>query len=440
MANIQQTIVIKLTDFWKRYKYLPWLTDEHFSIRRLSDEYLLFVLLWIIEWGLIIEYIMGEWWRECILYPTRIPIGLVLCTGYWFFLWGMAVWRRTQYGKFTRGERTLWAKGITAFWVAELVTLVSFVLIYMWLSWGPTPLIPRTFSVSRKGIIIELIVFSYLMFLAYITKLSLKWNTWKTQLFFSLIIVILFSYLLWKDVLLLLMRDNLFLNSNARWRNLRRTAVVYTLSHEWWTHHMTTIRAPHSMYDDLLLYINDQTKPDFTSIPQLLQYENNIFVEAATTQKRAHHMFPILNWFIDFVPQYNNLSRAYIQDSFYPRRTGFVPKRFSLWQLLLILKMWHHLIILLWWALYIFKLNTRKKTSYTILGVCTFNMYCCLLLALIVYSVYMFNTWSLLMKFRPGVFNSHRWLLWIHNGTTYNLRLLLFTKLESYNPTLPILL
>lgn len=423
-----------------KYKFLPWITDTQFNIRRLSDEFLLLVLVWIIEWGFIIEFLIGEWWRENVLYPTKIPLGLILCTGYWFFMWIMSVWRRTQYGKFTRGDRILWAKGITSFWVFEIVTIFAFVLVYMWLSWGPQPLVPRIFNISRKGIIIELIIFSYLIFLTYIAKLTMKWNTWKTQVTLSLIILLIFSYLLWKDVLLLLMRDNLYLHHTARWRNIRKTAVIYTLSHEWWTQHMTTIRAPHSLYNILDYYISNNTKPDFTSAPAILQYEYNSFVETTTTSQRVKYTMPVLNWFIDYTPYYNNLSNTYIQTGFYPRRTGYVPKRLGLWQLLVALKMWHHLIILLWLTIYLFRLNTRKKTSYTILSTCYFNIYCCLLLTLMIYSIYMFNTWALFFKFRPGVFNIHRWLLWTHQSIIYNFRLIFSSSINTCSYTLPYLL
>ncbi len=440
MASLHNSTTKKITNFFEQCKYIPWLTDTQFSVRKLSNEYLLFVLVWILEWIIIIEFLIGEWWRENLVYPSRIPLGLVLCTGYWFFLWSVSVWRRTQYGKFTRGERTLWAKAITAFWVAELVTLLAFVILYMWMSWGSVPLVQRSFNISRKGIIIELVVFSYLIFLTYIAKLTMKWNTWKTQLTLGLIIVIIFSYLLWKDVLLLLMRDNMYLHSNARWRNIRKTAVVYTLSHEWWTQHMTTIRAPHSVYNTINYYIENTTRPDFSTAPAILQYEYNSYVEAATVDQRARYMYPLLNWFIDYTTYYNNLSNSYIQTGFYPRRTGYVPKRLGIWQFLVILKMWHHLIILLWWALYLFKLNTKKKTSYTLLSVCYFNLYCCLILALVIYALYMFNTWSVLFKFRPGVFNIHRWLLWTYYGIMYDLRLIFGSSANSCNITLPILL
>ncbi len=426
--------------YGRRWQLLPWLDNNQFAPRGLSNEFLIVVVVWAIEWLLIIEYIIGEWWRENIFFPTKIPLGLILCLGYWVYLWTLSVWRRTQYGKYTRGERKLWAKAITAFWVAELVTLFSFVLVYTWMSWGPSPLVPRIFLLSRKSIIIELVVFSYLVFLAYIMKLTLKWNLWKTQSVLCLLIIIIFSYLLWKDALLLLMRDNLYFNSNARWRNLRRTAVVYSLSNDWWTYHITNIRAPYSMHNDILTAIQTNTKPNFDLSPTLLQYEQNLLLETAPVTQRAYYMFPVLGRVLNYANAYPALSEQYIQTAIYPRRTGFVPKRIGMWQFIVILKMFHHLIVLLWWAFYLFKLNSRKKTSYAIVGVAYFNMYCCLLLAIIVYVLYVFNTWALIFRFRPGVFNWHRWWLWTTHSMNYNMRLLTTLKTSSVSVTFPYLI
>ena len=89
-------------------------------------------------------------------------------------MWSFAVWRRAQFGRFARGDRKLWAKGYTAFWVAELVTLAAFALIYCWLSWGPLPLVPRRFMVPRKGLILEFIIYSYIIFLAYVAKFNMR--------------------------------------------------------------------------------------------------------------------------------------------------------------------------------------------------------------------------------------------------------------------------
>jgi hypothetical protein len=90
------------------------------------------------------------------------------------FTWGMIGWRRSQFGRFTRGDRKLWAKGYAAFWVVEFVTILSFILVYLWMSWGPVPLTGRIIIFPRRGLLLEFIVYSYLLFLAYAAKMSVK--------------------------------------------------------------------------------------------------------------------------------------------------------------------------------------------------------------------------------------------------------------------------
>lgn len=97
---------------------------------------------------------------------------------------------------------------------------------------------------------------------------------------------------------------------------------------------------------------------------------------------------------------------------FYPRRLGFIPKRIAMWQLLILLKMWHHLIILLWWCLFIYRSLARRKTSYSMLAVCYFNVYCCYLLGLMIYIIYYAVYLEMWFKFRPGNFTFHRFTLW----------------------------
>jgi hypothetical protein len=104
---------------------------------------------------------------------------------------------------------------------------------------------------------------------------------------------------------------------------------------------------------------------------------------------------------------------------FYPRRVGFIPKRLAMWQLLLFLKMWHHLIILIWWSLYIYRTVARKSNSYGFLGSCEFNIYCCYIMALMVYFVYFAVFWESFFRLRPGVFNIHRFSLLVMDSIKY---------------------
>lgn len=48
----------------------------------------------------------------------------------------------------------------------------------------------------RKGLLLEFIIYSYLIFLAYVAKLSIKWNLYSFQYTLALVIVAIFSLLL----------------------------------------------------------------------------------------------------------------------------------------------------------------------------------------------------------------------------------------------------
>lgn len=73
------------------------------------------LVVWFLEWAVVVEYFLGEYYRTFVIFPIRIPLILTLSILYWCYLWGMSGWRRTQFGRFTRGDRKLWAKGYTAF-------------------------------------------------------------------------------------------------------------------------------------------------------------------------------------------------------------------------------------------------------------------------------------------------------------------------------------
>jgi hypothetical protein len=104
---------------------------------------------------------------------------------------------------------------------------------------------------------------------------------------------------------------------------------------------------------------------------------------------------------------------------FYPTRVGFVPKRMAMWQLLTVLKMWHHLVILLWWILYITRLAARRRNAYAFAAVCYFNIYCCYLLGLLVYSLYYAALWEIYMRVRPTNFSWHRHILLVERALAY---------------------
>ena len=55
--------------------------------------------------------------------------------------------------------------------------------------------------------------------------------------------------------------------------------------------------------------------------------------------------------------------------------------------------------------LYIYRLNITRRGSFAFLAVCHFNIYCCYLLGLLIYSLSYFILCELVLRFRPGVFS-----------------------------------
>ena len=244
------------------------------------------VLVWFIEWTLVFEYLFAEWWRVHVFIPVRVPTILVLCTLYWFFVWGISVWRRTQFGRFTRGDRKLWAKALAAFWVAEFVTILSLLIVYCWMNWGPLPLVPRRLLLPKRGLFFEFIIYTYIIFLGYVAKFSVGWCGWRTQLSLGMLVLIIFSLLLWRDGLCLLFRDPMDSVYGSRWRNVRLTAVVYTLSHEWWIQHTLGKRDSSTYFLSLPWAFEHRTHP-YKPVPALTEYEARHWMPMIDKNKRS---------------------------------------------------------------------------------------------------------------------------------------------------------
>ncbi len=87
-----------------------------------------------------------------------------------------------------------------------------------------------------------------------------------------------------------------------------------------------------------------------------------------------------------------------------------------MWQFLTFLKMFHHLVIILWWTLFTYRCFGRQRAAFTFLGSCQFNVYMCLILALMVYFIYYALFWEQLLKIRPGVFYLHRFSVLLLSG------------------------
>jgi hypothetical protein len=111
-------------------------------------------------------------------------------------------------------------------------------------------------------------------------------------------------------------------------------------------------------------------------------------------------------------------------DFFYVRKTGFLPKRISMWYMLVVIRIWHHFMLFIWWFFYLFRINIRKKNSYSLLSVCYFNVYCCFVLSLLIYLIQLLPIYENFFRFKPYV------RLWFHNRSlikdalAYNYRVL----------------
>lgn len=381
--------------------------------KRFDIIYWIVLIIWLLECIILFEYLFLEYWRTYILFAFNIPVILVLCTIYWFLLWVMSVWRRSQFGRFTRGDRTLWAKAYASFWIAELVTVISFILIYCWLSWGPMLFVQRYFLMPRKGLILEFICYTYLFFLIYFIKFSIRWNSWLFQLGASLFILILVSYLLWRDIIILITKDVVIGSRGSRWRDIKLNSLIYSLSHEWWVIHLLGERSTFYKYLNLK-NISHDCVGSLITFNTLTEYETRLFLSRPKKNIRIDNLYFFAKYFIDINLYYTDFNAMNHGSLFYPRRIGFLPKRIAFWEFLVFLKIWHQLVILVWWLLYIFKLSTTKFSSYQILSVCGFNIYCCYILSLLIYIINYFVILENLWRFRPDVLSINRFLLFIN--------------------------
>lgn len=283
----------------------------------------------------------------------------------------------------------------------ELVTVISFLLIYFWLSWGPIVLCAHKFRPTKSGLISELILYSYIFYIIYILKIITKWNTYHSQLISTFLIIILISNLIWHDLLILFFRANLDNHKTGKWRHINTSITIYTLSNEWWLQHSLPHRSAfgwtYCFYDAIINM--EQPIPLLTENTTYYEQRLNLFL---TPNTYLINLTPHLN-FMPLLP--NSLSLIY------PTRLGYIPKRFTLWQLLIFLKIWHHLIILIWWNLMIYRLRTRQQTSYNWLYACAFNIYCCFILALLIYFINLIPIIEMFGRYRKYTWNLHKGLM-----------------------------
>lgn len=390
---------------------------------RVNFIYICIIFSWVCEWAVVFEYLCGEYYSIFLIFPFKITYFLIIGIIYWAYLWGLAGWRRTQYGRFTKNERQLWVKSYASFWIIEFITIISFIIIFVWLSWGPLVLILHYFMAPRKGLMLEFIFYSYLIFFTYMLKLNMRWNLGNFQLIISLIVVILLSYLLWRDIIILFTRDNMLIGYGSQWRNIKLTGLVYALTHEWWIMHMLENRSVNFKYGNLNNNFLLKKYP-FKHVIPLMEYELNLWLNRFWKDYKLDNMYLYCKNIFRLTNYYEDFDIIGKQSYFYPRRVGFIPKRLAIWEFLLFLKMWHQLIILLWWILYIFRIKSLKLGSYQLLAICQFNIYCCYILGLLIYLISYFVLYEMVFRFRPGMFSVFRFLILCKQAQEYYLELL----------------
>jgi len=410
------------------FRVLAFFTDWRYTRFGSIDIILVYALLtWIFEWVYVLNVGIGYWTFSRFIFPFRTPFMLMVVFSYWLYVWGISVWRRTQYGKFTRGDRKLWAKGFASFWVSEFLTIGGVFIAICWMSWGPIALIPRVFFVPKKNFLIELTIFTYVVWIIYIMRLSLKWQLWKTQYLLTWTIVVVLSYLMWRDFILLYSREVVTVNQGARWRHLKVGSIVYSLHSYWWLQHyygpgrhIETPFMPLSTFigtnfsENPFSVINLNTEYDrYTRMPFVQPYEwgrsafpNTPFGRSVLRTRISKLAIYNLRDLQDngfFGSLKTGVSTQPI-DSWiaHPRRYGFMPKKISMWYFLIYLKIWHHLILFIWWFLFLIRLHGRKKSSFNFLASCYFNVYCCFLIGLLVYCYQYLKHWEIIFKFKPA--------------------------------------
>lgn len=383
---------------------------------------ILFLVTWLYEWLIIFKQLLRVFTYLRFIYPYRIPILLLICLLYYIYVWGISVWRRTQYGKFTRGDRKLWYKGFASFWIVELSTLLGLIIAAAWMNWGPTPLFPRNFYGSKKSFIIELVFISYILWSLYLLRFSIKWKKWKYQI--SLIFLILFFVILliWRDILIIIGRENINIQNGVRWKFIRANTVIYSLLPDWWFYTLISnknIISKDSIFLTLFNFIENNKFNDKYILP--------INFKLIIDEYYKYNLLPLTK---------NIFNTSYYTSEslvFYPRKVGFLTKRIAMWTFFLFLKIWHHLMLYIWWFFYLIRLISRKKNSYQFLSICHFNIYCCFLIALSIYIYGLFPKFMIFFRFfkkRPEMVCFFRPVVWKNFIANYFISIFNFNILK----------
>lgn len=400
-----------------------------------------FFFIWFFEWLFIFEYCLQYESFHYLFFPYRIPSLLIICLIYFIYVWGVSVWRRTQYGRFTRGDRKLWFKGYASFWIVELTTVLGLFLASCWMNWGPRPLFPRSFYMPRKGFLIELTFFTYISWILYLMRFSMKWNKWKFQYFLTFFILIITFCLIWRDLLILIGRENISLKNSYRWKYITASNTIYSFVPNWWVSHYINQNKIHdssSLFLSLDTYLNtiNTIKSPFFKNINFNEYEKYNFTPLVTVmdwKKNSTIFYSTIDLFFNnFLNVYyiNNGSIKDLNNTFYtidsnilyPRRVGYQTKRIAMWTLLFFLKLWHHIMLFIWWFFYLIRLKNKKKNSYTWLSICYFNIYCCFLISLLVFLfsyLHFYQTIFRVTKSKPFLRSDFKFIARINWGVEY---------------------
>lgn len=417
----------------KKNNFIWIFFDEYLKYNNLHVCLYFFFFTWFFEWIYLVQYSLNFWSYTRLIFPYRIPMCLILCFIYWSYIWGISIWRRTLFGRFTRGDRKLWFKGFTSFWFVELSTILGIFLAACWMSWGPLPLMPRYFLMQKKSFLFELTLFTYIVWLVYLMRLGLKWYLWKTQAIITSLVIFIISCLIWRDFITLYTRDVINMNLGSKWRYIKLNSIIYSLSSNWWTNHYIGENiSTYSLFTSMENLINNNFNSDpFSDFLNLTEYQKYHWLPLIYKSDFDKCAFP---WAITV----NNYDQLLINDlnknsqlefinseffldsyKFYPRKIGFYPKKIAMWYFLVVLKIWHHIMLFIWWFFYLLRLNTKKKSSYSLLSVCYFNVYCCFLICVLVYCFNLLPIWENFFRIKPYIRYKLQNLSIINKGFEY---------------------
>lgn len=373
------------------------------------------LILWIYEWFFFFEEIVFQGTTLTWFKPFKVPLILLLLFSIWIIIWGISAWRRTLFGRFVRGDKKLWYKSLVSFWIIEISTVGGLVLAAAWVYWGPKHFVPRRIFYPTSGFIFELIIFSYIWWLLYLLKYSLKWNHLASFSVLVTSILGITGILLWRDLCTLWTRELLSPTFGSRYRFIKLQSLLYSLDQEWWFEMYMGQKASHySWFLPLTKLCRLHLKPNFLAPLTLIEYEEYIwqpyYSKALYLSNATSPLRPTIHrWnHFRFIDDLDTTSIAawnsHINldtNQFLPRRLGFLPKKLALWYFLVILKMWHHLMIFFWWLPLLVKITALRKTSFSYVNMGQFNLYCCFLLGWAIYFVQIFPSLEWLMRVKP---------------------------------------